>query len=147
MKLQIIGEALATLEKPDGETIELSGKELACLDGVACDANFAEYFHESFTVGTTVHEGEQDLIDAGIESGYMWFEYDPEKKVLLVITEYEVAGKLPEETVEHLINYTQGQWSDGIGEGFEQNPVEIDGHDFYISPWNPSQKATFCYKS
>lgn len=43
--------------------------------------------------------------------------------------------------LEELKDYTQGQWSDGIGEGFEQfSYKEIDGEEIYISPWYHGQK-------
>lgn len=46
------------------------------------------------------------------------------------------------EDKEFLIEYTQGQWSDGIGESFEQFPcMEEDGEEIFISPWYPKQKA------
>lgn len=39
-----------------------------------------------------------------------------------------------------LIDYTQGQLSDGIGEGFEQTPCAvINGEEIYLSPWYRGQ--------
>ena len=43
--------------------------------------------------------------------------------------------------LEALKRYTSGQWSDGIGEGFEQHPCKvIRGTEIYISPWYHNQK-------
>lgn len=45
------------------------------------------------------------------------------------------------------MEYTQGQWSDGIGEGFEQSPVPVGpgGGEYYISPWHRGQVLTHRY--
>lgn len=126
-----------------GATVDGGGSDLNVLDGVDSDACFSEYFHEQFTVGDTTHPGEQALIDAGVTGGFMHFEcLDNE---LFVVTEYDLKRKLTEAEEKQLIEYTQGQWSDGIGEGFEQNPLERDGYEYYISAWYPGQVATAEY--
>jgi len=90
--------------------------------GIDCQDDFAEY---------------SDLEDK-LNSGYMRFEL--EDGILYTITEYSVKEDLTDSEVEHLREETQGQWSDGIGEGFEQFPcLEIDGEEVYISPWYPNQ--------
>lgn len=55
--------------------------------------------------------------------------------------EYELTQPLTQEQLQELAEYTQGQWSDGIGKGFEQFPCkEINGEEIYISPWSGGQK-------
>jgi hypothetical protein len=50
--------------------------------------------------------------------------------------------ELTDEEIDRLLDYTQGQWSDGIGEGFEQFPCHHEGRkEIYLSPWYPMQKA------
>jgi len=50
---------------------------------------------------------------------------------------------LNDEEVEILKNYTQGQLSDGIGEGFEQFPVMYDNDkEIFLSPWFRCQEVT-----
>ena len=51
---------------------------------------------------------------------------------------------LIEKDLQELVKYTQGQWSDGIGEGFEQNPCYYDSEDneVFISPWFYGQQVT-----
>ena len=73
-------------------------------------------------------------------SGYMGFEViDGE---LFTITEYRINSKLTEKELFQLADYTQGQWSDGIGENFEQNPCkEINEEEVYISPWQRNQSV------
>ncbi len=49
--------------------------------------------------------------------------------------------------LEILPDYTQGQWSDGIGEGFEQSPcAEENGEEIFVSPWFRGQKAVAIQK-
>ena len=65
------------------------------------------------------------------------------KDKLYTETTYYSERKLNESQLERLKQYTQGQWSDGWGEGFEQSPVtQINGSDVYISPWHRAQKIT-----
>jgi len=81
-----------------------------------------------------------------ISGGYLEFVYDSEKNELIATTAYYVTRKLTPKEEAALIDYTQGQWSDGIGECFEQNPVYRDGEEYYISPWYQGQVATLEYK-
>ena len=42
-------------------------------------------------------------------------------------------------SITALKEYTVGQWSDGIGEGFEQQPISVDGNTYYVSMWYRGQ--------
>ena len=97
------------------------------LDGIDCQDEFTEYFNDD----------EQDLIDKGVHSGYMSFVYEDGK--LFTITEYSSDDHLTKAELAILADYTQGQWSDGIGEGFEQQEQYRNGKEFYISPWQRGQ--------
>lgn len=111
-------------------------------DGLDCGDEFVEYADSNFP--------------KCIEYGYMHFEYDPKKNILYTLTVYETSRKLTKEEEKIVIDYTQGQWSDGIGEGFEQQPFsEADanyGSDFdddtiyNPSPWYPGQKPWIEYE-
>ena len=98
------------------------------LDGKYCQDNFADYFDEDSSYYNA------------IKNGYMRFEFSDGK--LWTITEYESERELTPDELHDLGEYTQGQWSDGIGEGFEQEPVMIDedDEDVYISPWFRGQE-------
>lgn len=88
------------------------------LDGIDCQDCFCDYMDDS--------DWEKQL-----SGGYMRFEYILDR--LFVITEYESERLLSKDESHDLIEYTQGQWSDGIGEGFEQFPcIEINGEEAYI---------------
>jgi len=104
-------------------------KWLSELNGVDCQDDFAEYFDSDFS------------FKDDIESGYMYFSFENEK--LWTITEYFSNRELSNEELEILSDYTQGQWSDGIGEGFEQQPCFYDDNDeeVFISPWHRNQEV------
>ena len=104
-------------------------KWLSELNGVDCQDDFAEYFDSDFS------------FKDDIESGYMYFSFENEK--LWTITEYFSNRELYNEELEILSDYTQGQWSDGIGEGFEQEPCFYDDNDeeVYISPCSTNQEV------
>jgi hypothetical protein len=71
----------------------------------------------------------------------MYFSFENEK--LWTITQYFSNRELSNEELEILSDYTQGQWSDGIGEGFEQQPCFYDDNEeeVYISPWDINQEV------
>lgn len=104
-------------------------------DGIDCQDEFSEYFGNE----------EQSLIDKGVENGYLQFEYSEGK--LWSVTIYDSPVELTQEEMDVLGEYTQGQWSDGIGEGFEQEPcMEDDDKEVYISPWHKGQILTVTQK-
>ena len=96
------------------------------LDGIYCDDEFVEYMSKDFK-----HK---------LSSGYMDFRFINDK--LWTYTIYSTKEVLTTDELKELGDYTQGQWSDGIGEGFEQFPCdhEPDGAEVYLSPWYHGQK-------
>lgn len=79
---------------------------LAELDGIDCQDNFSDYFDNDDTYSDVV------------SSGYMDFRYENSK--LMTYTTYDSERELTFDELRDLKEYTIGQWSDGIGEGFEQ---------------------------
>lgn len=107
-----------------------SYKNLRKLDGIDCQDTFSEYFDDDFTFKDNV------------KGGYMYFKYDSDLDKLFTITVYNSDRELSKEELDILEDYTTGQWSDGIGEGFEQEPILFDDDDeIYISPWFPGQET------
>lgn len=102
-------------------------KNIEELYGIDCQDCFSEYF-----------DGDESYAK-DITGGYMHFEIENGK--LMTITEYNSKRELTPEELEELAEYTQGQWSDGIGEGFEQYPCynEDEEDEVYISPWHRDQ--------
>jgi hypothetical protein len=109
-------------------------QNLKDLDGINSHDTFSEYFHQS---------SYKDCVTGG----YMSFKYELDK--LWTITEYLSTRDLNTRELKELADYTQGQWSDGIGEGFEQYPVmqDEDGNEVYISPWCFGQELSITQKT
>ena len=120
-KVIVKGEATAF----DKDYNPITGEDLKKLDGVDCGDCFTDYMDVRRV------SARNDL-----SGGYMHFEYKDGK--LWTITEYEAKRVLNDQELEELQGYTQGQWSDGIGEGFEQHPCNSD--EDYISPWFHGQE-------
>lgn len=108
------------------------------LDGIECDEVFADYIWGELS----------GLVEDRILSGGdMRFVWNSKFQTLEVWTTYEVTRKLTSEEETLLIDYTQGQWSDGIGEGFEQSEVcASDGQCWLLSPWYNGQVAVIEYE-
>lgn len=104
---------------------ETKCKNLQICDGVSCEDEFTEYFGDE----------EKVLTDKGVTNGYMHFSHENGK--LWTITTYDSPVELTKEELDILSDYTQGQWSDGIGEGFEQEPCV---GNIYISAWFSGQE-------
>lgn len=111
------------------------------LDGIKCDEDFAGWFDDKHS------------FMENIKDGYMKFVFHDDK--LWTITTYTATRELTQNELAQLEEYTVGQWSDGIGEGFEQQPCfqssilyqEYPGddeltRDVYISPWYKGQVVT-----
>lgn len=97
------------------------------LHGVSDDSDFVEYMHNE-NVKNKLKEG-----------AYLEFKFEGNR--LMSVVEYISKVELTESELEYIKDYTQGQWSDGIGEGFEQNPVYINDKEVYISPWFNTQEV------
>ncbi len=117
-----------TIKALAGET---NAKDINILNGKDCQDDFVEYMDE-----------EDYPFVSNLEFGHMSFKVDDGK--LYTITEYglqEGAG-LTDAEIAKLIDYTQGQWSDGIGEGFEQFPCAYQrDEEVFVSPWFRNQEA------
>lgn len=103
--------------------VQTNGKNLKELNGIDCQDNFAEFFDDNLS---------NNILE--IKSGYMSFKFTDNK--LWTYTIYNSSIELSNKELKELLEYTVGQWSDGIGEGFEQFPcLEIDNEEIFISPW------------
>lgn len=109
---------------------EYKGENLQKFHGLVCQYEFTEYFHAESKYNKHNHQG---CIIGVVTNGYMRFEYDETDKKLYTITEYDSSRKLTQNELSTLMQYTSGQWSDGIGESFEQHSV--NRHEDTISAW------------
>jgi hypothetical protein len=80
-----------------------------------------------------------------MKGGYLRFEYNEREQILYTVTEYETTRKLTPEEEKGVIDYTQGQWSDGIGEGFEQQYFDEETKEYNPEPWHVGQIAVIEY--
>jgi len=55
----------------------------------------------------------------GLTGGYIEFQFDTSENRLWVVTEYSSPRELTQDEISALVEYTQGQWSDGMGTNFE----------------------------
>jgi hypothetical protein len=96
--------------------------------------DFSEYFDNDTTWS-------EDVI-----GGNLTFKIH-EDGLLYTHTVYDSKRELTIEELEELADYTQGQWSDGIGEGFEQEPLYYDEDtELYLSPWYYGQEVKWIQK-
>lgn len=100
------------------------------LDGIDCHDCFSDYMDDT------------ESCDGAVTGGYLQFEFIDGK--LWSVTTYDSSRELTKKELKIVEDYTSGQWSDGIGEGFEQEPCHIGhaGEEVYISPWYYRQNRT-----
>ena len=122
--MQVIVKGQAKAYNKKGKAI--TGDKLKKLDGIDCQDEFTEY------MDTNDCSAKECL-----SSGYLEFKYEDGK--LWSITTYTSTRPLTKEELDQLIDYTTGQWSDGIGEGFEQEGCNHE--EDTISAWFGGQKA------
>lgn len=97
-------------------------------DGIEMDDYFGDYLDKA----------EFNFIDFSDSTGECNF-YIEDGKLYVQVT-YKLVKIPTDAEIEKLKEETQGQWSDGIGEGFEQTPCfYYKNEEVYISPWFPKQ--------
>jgi hypothetical protein len=103
----------------DGEEIVEDVDQLKSLDDLTCDDEdsvFSDYLADG---------GDDNLINAGVSGGLLWFEFDATEGALIGHTEYDLVRLLNKKEQNQLKEYTIGQWSDGIGSGFSQSRIGV----------------------
>ena len=71
---------------------------------------------------------DKSLVEAIAPSGKLRFDYDGESTALRVSTEYETRRPLTPQEIQALVEYTKGQWSDGIGENWVSDSIDRVGY-------------------
>lgn len=82
------------------------------------------YTEERFTDYLDGSGPEKEVRNILERGGYLRFQYNSERNELECVTEYEAKRPLSEAELNLLVEYTTGQWSDGIGENFASNSVD-----------------------
>lgn len=116
---RIIIRGLASVFRDDEQVIDPS--ILRSLDGVVYD-------EERFTDYLGGPPGEDELVAALEPGGSIRFSYQDGWDLLMAITEYRSHRPLTEDELRLLVQYTMGQWSDGIGENWTCESAERCGY-------------------
>jgi len=83
------------------------------------------------------------LADLGLKGGAVRLAFDAATKKLRVVSEFTSARKLTPAELRELIDDTEGQWSDGIGEGCFDSVMDKRNVFIDLSPLNGGKvKAT-----
>ena len=90
------------------------------LDGCIYE-DMVEYFDESETARAKIQS--------------MIWEFESVNGCLYGKVNVTISEELTEEEIEAVREYICGQNSDGLGEGFEQQPIRIDDGEIYVSFW------------
>lgn len=133
--VEVVGDARVKVEDEDGYLHQAPSWELAQFHGLDDQTDFLEYF-------------DADWRHKLRGSAFLEFRYerDGDTGILFAVTKYHCNEELSDTELAELARWTQGQWSDGIGEGFEQFPIERDGQDFYVSAWHLNQDLSVCQR-
>lgn len=125
MKLKI-SAAVIVLDETAGNSRVEDPARLATIDGAASDECFSEYLTDDLTT--------KALPSRGVSGGGLRFRYLPDRQEVWAETEYDLREPLTGAEQELLLNYTLGQWSDGIGENFSQEYADETGLFLSLHP-------------
>jgi hypothetical protein len=117
--MHVIVKGIACVFGDDDQMVE-DPAILSSYDGLV-------YNDERFTDYLGGPENEDALAALLIPGGYLRFEYDGKSPFLTAITEYQAIRKLDDSELVLLVDYTSGQWSDGIGENLATETGLKDG--------------------
>lgn len=67
----------------------------------------------------------------------LFFGIEEHGGTLWGVTEAKISAPLTEEETASLLDYIEGQQADGLGEGWEQRPIDTPEGEIYVSLWNP----------
>jgi hypothetical protein len=105
MKIKLLAPVIAVDSKTDLDLTD--AKKIKALTETEYEECFSDHFQED------------ELSNIGLTEGYLRF-FINENKSLTVLTEYKSPRSLEENEVSALVEYTLGQWLDGIGSNFSQ---------------------------
>jgi hypothetical protein len=101
------------------------------------------YGDERFTDYLGGNEAEDALVKVLEPGGYLRFDYDGHSPCLIAITEFRAVRGLDESELRALIEYTAGQWSDGIGENLATTSGLRDGRSIQCQTDMPLEVRQF----
>jgi len=123
MKLKVSAPT-TVLDVTAGDTPITDLARLAALDGVSSDECFSDYLLDDPQT--------KELPSKGVSGGYLRFRFRSDLNQLWAETEYDLREQLTCAETQSLMEYTLGQWSDGVGENF--CPAYAEETGLFLSP-------------
>ena len=118
----------------ESESTELDGRALrSCQDQIMAEL-VKSRMPEETERGLMYWYGKADSINTKVHSAV--FTVEERDRQLWGVAECRVAGELSAAELDTLKKYITGQAADGWGEHFEQQPIDTEDGDLYVSFWN-----------